>query len=609
MQVSKSKSVLFRILITGWIMLALLLSANSFAFVTSKSPPLPADQAFAFSAVFNRPNEVLIEWQIAPGYYLYAKRVHIAIEPKTTADIRLPQGELNYDQDRGKYEAYSGNISIPVLLKTKEQQLQLSVDYQGCSQGGFCYPPMHKTLTLNLVAQTVSQKSDISAPPTHSSLQSLVKDQNGVQALLQTQHLSVSFLLFIGLGLLLAATPCVWPMVPILTGIIIGQKQVVGTRKAFFLSLTYVLGMSITYAIAGLMAASMGHSLQVWLQTPMMIAITTTLFVLLALSLFGFYDLRVRGQWQNKMTFWSNQQQRGTYAGVFFMGMLSTLIVSPCVTAPLVGVLMYIAATGNLIFGASALFAMGIGMGIPLLLIGMSVGKWLPTSGPWMEAVKKTFGILMLAMAIWLFSRIVPPLITSLLWGAWIVGIALFLSFYLPRVISHPKLNRSLGFLVGCSGMLLMIGGIGSTDKMSEWMHINGATVAAARSFIVVHDIAALEKQLSVAQGAHQPVILDFYADWCESCVAMDRNVFNVPDIQKVLTNYVLLRADLSKNSTDDQALLKRFDIIAPPTVLFFDQKGHEMNSQRIVGEINAEEFLTRLNIFTTSSCDKNMKC
>ena len=611
MQMRASKRVLSRILVIAWLIWIALFSAKILA--AADNLPLRADQAFAFSAVFNRPNEVLVEWQIAPGYYLYAKRTHIAIEPTNNVktDIRLPQGELKYDNERGKYEVYSGSIGIPIQLETQEQQLQLGVDYQGCSQDGFCYPPIHKVLALDLATQTVSQNQDKASknlvPDT--SLQSLVKDQHGVQTLLQTQHLGVSLLLFMGLGLLLAFTPCVWPMVPILTGIIVGQKHVVSTKKAFFLSLTYVLGTAVTYAIAGLAAAYMGHSLQVWLQTPVIITIASALFVLLALSLFGLYDLQIPRQWQNKITFWNNQQQRGTYVGVFFMGMLSTLVVSPCVTAPLVGVLMYIGETGNLAFGASALFAMGIGMGVPLLIIGMSAGKWLPKSGPWMDAVKKIVGILMLGMAIWLFSRSIPSFVISTLWGAWIIGIALFLSFYLPRIIGHRKLNRSLGVLAACGGILLMLSGMAPLSKIGAGMPIHYPAVATARSFIVVHDIADLQKQLSIAQAAHQPVILDFYANWCESCVAMDHKVFNASALQKVLANYTLLRADLSENSENDQMLLKHFDIIAPPTVLFFNGKGQEISSQRIVGEVNADEFLARLNLFALSNCSKDVKC
>lgn len=547
--------------------------------------PLSTDQAFVFSAVVNKNNLIKAEWQIAPGYYLYRQRMDIKVGSNASADIRYPQGEVKYDADHGRYEVFSGNLSIPVQLKTNAETLRLSVSYQGCSKEGFCYPPVHKDIILKLTGKTIPPNNNV-------PLQTLLTDQKSVQTLLQSGHLGMTLLLFVGLGLLLAFTPCVLPMVPILTSIIVGQKGSLNTRKASLLSITYVMGMSITYAIAGLVVAYLGNSLQVWLQTPWIIGATCGLFVLLALSLFGFYDLRLPRRWHNHLSSMSNQQQGGTYTGVFLMGVLSSLIVSPCVTAPLVGVLMYIAQSGSLVLGASALFAMGIGMGLPLILIGISAGKLLPKSGPWMEVVKKVFGILMLGMAIWLLSRIISTTIVIVLWGVLLLGIALFFGFYLPGIVSQPKLHRSLGVLVGISGMLLMVGAVSMPDVMNKWA--NAGTIAATKSFIVVRDVTDLEKQLSLAKAAHRPVVVDFYADWCDSCVSMDRHVFAVPHVQHELTKYVLLRADITANTSKDEALLKNFKVIAPPTVLFFDSSGHE--SERIEGEVSAKEFLSRLN-------------
>ena len=598
----KAKVLLVFFIIWAWVM--------PLAGFASGLSPLPADQAFVFSVTVDHPNQVTVKWQIAEGYYLYAKRIHISVDPKTTADIRMPQGDFKYDLNNERYEAFSGLLAIPVLLQTSEKQLQLKVNYQGCSQSGFCYPPMQKDIMLNLANLTATpiDKSQVTEAPLTSTFKSLLTNQNDIHLLLQSQHFSAMLLIFLGLGLLLAFTPCVLPMIPILTSIIVGHKQAMSTKKAFLLSTSYVLGTAITYALAGMLAAAAGNSLQVWLQKPWIIAAMSGLFVLLAFSLFGFYDLRLPRRLQNCLTLLSNQQKSGTYAGVFLMGMLSTLIVSPCVTAPLVGVLMYIGKTGNLLFGASALFAMGIGMGIPLLLIGASAGKWLPKSGPWMEAVKKIFGLLMLGMAIWLLSRVVAPDVAIRIWGLLLLGIALFFGLHLPRLIGRHGLNRGLGFVVGCSGMLLMIGG---TEPMliSQWMNLSQYTTPSSHAFIVVRDSVDLDKQLLIAKAAHRPVILDFYADWCESCVSMDRHVFNAPEIKQALSNYVLLRADLSQNTANDEALLKRFNVIAPPTVLFFGPNGHEANSERIVGEVDAKEFLGRLNVFMAASCDKNVQC
>lgn len=503
------------------------------AFAVTK--PLPADQAFALSVSMDNANKVNVHWQIAKDYYLYRQKIHFDFEPKVAADFQLPPGQLKKDE----HEVYTGDVNIPVALNTQMKTVQFKVDYQGCSDKGFCYPPMQQVMTLNLAANSVMPVN---------SLSSLLTDQNSVRDLLGSQSLGVMLLIFGGLGLLLAFTPCILPMIPILTSIIVGHKQPVSTKKASLLSSTYVLGSALTYAAAGMIAASMGGSLQVWLQQPWIIALVGGLFILLSLSLFGVYDLRLPGKLQNRITAISRKQQGGTYAGAFVMGMVSTLIVSPCVTAPLVGVLMYIADSGNMALGAGALFAMGIGMGIPLILIGTSAGKWLPKRGRWMILVQKAFGVLMLGMALWMFSRV--------------------------YAVANPY-----------------------------------SDVQTNSSFTLVHNMQDLNHQLMIAQASGKPVILDFYADWCESCVDMDKNVFSMQDVLHGLNKFVLLRADLSRNTAADEDLLRNFDVIAPPTVLFFNNQGQEVNSHRIVGELNAKDFMTRINTFITASCDKKMTC
>ncbi|HEX4044362.1 MAG TPA: protein-disulfide reductase DsbD, partial [Gammaproteobacteria bacterium] len=383
--------------------------------------PLPADQAFVFSVYINPTlsaptkektiaKEVMAEWQIAPGYYLYTKRIHIHFEPTMNADIQLPQGEVKYGQETGQYEVFSGIISVPILLSKTPSQLTMHVDYQGCSQAGFCYPPMQRSFLLNFTDNTITP---LLSKTTDKEWSSLLTDQNGIVTVLQSQHFGIVLLIFAGLGLLLALTPCVLPMIPILTSIIVGHRSRKHAdekhiKRAFFLSLAYVLGTAVTYALAGVLAAFLGQSLQSWLQQPWVIGLMSGVFVLLALSLFGCYELALPSRWQTALLRLNQRQRGGHYLSVFLMGMLSTLIVSPCVTAPLVGVLMYIAQSGDPVLGGSALFAMGIGMGIPLLLVGVSAGKWLPKSGPWLEGVKKIFGLLMLGMAVWLAARVIP---------------------------------------------------------------------------------------------------------------------------------------------------------------------------------------------------------
>ena len=305
---------------------------------------------------------------------------------------------------------------------------------------------------------------------------------------------------------------------------IVGQEQPVTTMRALLLTSAYILGMAIAYALAGLLAAAMGHSLQVWLQNIWVISITSILFVLLAFSLFGAYYLRLPLRMHNAIARWNHQQQGGTYVGAFCMGSLSTLIVSPCVTAPLVGVLLYIAETGDQVLGASALFAMGVGMGLPLLLVGLSAGKWLPKSGPWMEAIKKGFGFVMLGMAIWLLSRVVSATTVTVLWSLLLLGLAFILAGYLPLLLKHHIVIRGLGFFAGLLGLFFML-------SLTPFWHANAPT--SMRHAVVVNSVAEVNQHIAAANALHLPVIVDFYADWCASCVSMDQHVFSQPTIKK----------------------------------------------------------------------------
>jgi thiol:disulfide interchange protein DsbD len=579
------------------ILLLVCFAANAFAITHRK--PLSPEEAFVLTVKVNHANEATVEWHIAKGYYLYRQRLHISLIPNTNAEILYPQGQMKQDSGRGRYEVYTGKLSIPILLQTSVASTQLSIDYQGCSESGFCYPPMHNNIMLTFN----DQASSASSP---ASFKELLTDQNGVRALFGSQHFSMMLLIFTGLGLLLAFTPCVLPMVPILTSIIVGQKQGVNTRKAFFLSAAYVLGSSITYAMAGVIAALMGNSLQAWLQQAWIIAIVSGLFVLLAFSLFGFYDLNISRYWQNRVSVINNKQKSGTFFGVFIMGMVSALIVSPCVTAPLVGVLMYIAETGDVVLGASALFALGMGMGIPLLLVGVSAGKLLPKSGPWMEAMKKIFGVLMLCMAIWILSRVAGPATLLIFSGIVLLGIAIYLAVTLPRRLEKQTWMRPFGYAIALLSFTFMAGGFVTPTILNGWI---SSRSEIANAFTVVRNVSELSQQLESATASHKPVILDFYADWCESCITMDKKVFNVPAVQQALKDFVLLRADLTANNAADEAILKKFDIVAPPTVLFFNNQGLEVNKHRIVGEVDEKEFTTRLNTFITGSCDKKLHC
>lgn len=590
------------------IFLLILVSALAAPVFSATKTPLPADEAFVLSVAVEKPDLLNIKWHIAPKYYLYRQRMHFAFEPKLIADIRLPQGELKQDPNHGQYEVYAGDIIIPVALRTSAHSIKLTVDYQGCSLEGFCYPPTQKTLNLNLTGQDAGGgNTQVLQTESPVSFQSLLKDQNGVRALFASKQLGVMLLIFAGLGLLLAFTPCVLPMIPILTSIIVGHKQPVSTSRAFLLSVSYVMGSSITYALAGMAAAMMGGSLQAWLQQPWIIIFVSSLFAVLAFSLFGLYDLRLPRALQNRITAVSRRQEGGNYSGVFIMGMVSTLIVSPCVTAPLVGVLMYIAETGNMALGAGALFAMGIGMGIPLIVIGVTTGKWLPRRGPWMYAVQCLFGVMMMGMAFWLLSRIASLVVVLKFFSVMLLAASFYLMVSVSCFQLSRQVRRGLAAGAGIAGVLLLT--VVTLPGVMSRLSPAQANTVAVNSFTIVHNVADLDQQLAKAQAAHRPVLLDFYADWCESCVVMDKTVFSKPEVMKNLDRFTLLRADLSANSADDEILLKNFDVIAPPTVLFFNNQGQEVNSQRIVGELTKNEFMTRINTFITASCDKNVAC
>jgi thiol:disulfide interchange protein DsbD len=470
----------------------------------------------------------------------------------------------------------------------------LNFAYQGCSSQGFCYPPVKQAIQVNLAQITgpTDLADHITMLDSHPSSVPLSK-QDYATRLFTGHHFGFVLLGFLGLGLLLAFTPCVLPMVPILSSIIVGYGNDIGTRKAFLLSLAYVLGMAMAYAAAGVVVALAGSSMQVALQKPEVIGLFSGCFVLLALSLFGLYDLRLPNKLQQRIASWSHRHVGGTYAGVFIMGVFSTLVVSPCVSAPLVGVLTYIANSGNVVLGGSALLAMGLGMGIPLLLVGTTAGKLLPKSGAWMDQVKHVFGLLMLAMAIWMVSRIIPAIVTLYLWAL----LAIFAAVYFWR-LQHSKqpwrhVHNSLGFALLVYGLVLIGSAVlGYPDPLNPFGKFSPSMTAENSPFAVVKNMEEFDRQLTLAKQNKKQVLLDFYADWCASCLVMDRHVFNQKATQNSLSKFVLLRADVTQNNSFDRALQQRYHVVAPPTVEFFDAEGNQLTQNEIVGEVSEKEFL-----------------
>lgn len=561
--------------------------------------PLPVEQAFKFSAHLDQDKQLSLIWHIAPDYYLY--RDQIKVNPGLANQVKfdtimMPTGIEKQDNIRGEYQIYRGTLKIHIPLVDNKHILDLNIRYQGCSEKGFCYSPINQTLTLNLSqihsSEEITQYLVTQAPPRY------ISEQESVQNIFNGKSFTIIVLSFLSLGLLLAFTPCVLPMIPILSGIIMGhRKKQLTTFKTFCLSLAYVLGMAVTYAAAGVLIALIGSRIQTELQRPWVIVLFSGIFILMALSLFGLYKVQLPVRWQQRLTLLSNKQKGGTYFGVFLMGSISSLIATPCISPPLVGVLAYIAQTGDMWLGAIALLALGIGMGIPLLLLGVSAGKLLPKAGPWMEAVERMMGVMMLAFAIWILSRIIPGPVTLFLWSILLICIAYFMGIFTQATGNKHFLLRGLGSVIFVYGIILIIGAVlGNSDPLQPWGNwaINSKSYVKP-SYVTLKDMQQLDQELLLAKQQEKPVLIDFYADWCESCVRMERYVFTNPEILQALSGFILLRADVTDNNDFDQALLKRFNVIAPPTFLFFDQKGKELPSEQIIGEVSASKFLAHL--------------
>ncbi len=428
----------------------------------------------------------------------------------------------------------------------------------------------------------------------------IISEQDKATLLLKNNNWFFIIPGFFIFGLLLAFTPCVLPMVPILVSIIAGQGKLLTTRKAFALSLTYVLAMSFTYASAGVLAGYAGSYVQAFFQNEWVITIFSLIFILLALSLFGFYELQIPHRWQHKITEYSNKQIGGTYLGVAIMGFLATLIVSPCVTAPLVGVLSYIGNTGNMLVGGVALFVMGLGMGLPLIIVGIGGGKLLPKSGSWLNVIKVIVGILLLGVAIWMLSRIVSDQTTIVLISILVIGSSIYsgrLSLKYHGIAN--KLLQVTSIILFLYGLALFIGVLMGNISLLQPLKMKQVTATQNQtdikiSFYYVKNVNDLQAQLMNAKNLHKPVFLDFYADWCVSCKMMDRYVLTDQKVKELLQSFVLLRADMTANTADDIALAKHFNMIGPPVVIFFDANGKQIQPA-MVGEISTKDLTQRL--------------
>lgn len=543
---------------------------------------LDVEKAFVFSAEFPKSSFLVLRWKIAEGYYLYRDKMEFALESEGELGTpQFPPSILKKDEQFGDVEVYQQPLlEITVPIET-EEAVTLSVKYQGCAIAGLCYPPMTKMVDLQIGGA--------------------MSEQDRLADLLANANVLYTIMMFFGLGLLLSLTPCVFPMIPILSSIIVGQGKEVTTYKAFIMSLTYVLAMAFTYAIVGVLTGLLGENLSAAFQNPWVLISFALIFVALSLSMFGFYDIQLPNALQTKLTSLSNRQQGGTLIGVAIMGILSALIVGPCVAAPLVGALIYIGQTGDAILGGLALFALSMGMGIPLIIIGISAGHFLPKAGVWMDNIKAVFGVMLLAVAIWMLERIIPGQVTMLLWGSLLIVSGVYLGALDKLGVSGwRKLWKSVGLILLVYGVLLMVGAASGNVNPLQPLHNmmagkNSTQVASTPTsqFKPIKGVNGLEGELAAARN--QPVMLDFYADWCISCKEMEHMTFADAEVQKILANFVLLQADVTPNDEQDKGLYKHFGIFGPPAILFFDTNGQELGAYRVVGFMPADEFRQHL--------------
>ncbi|MCL4780985.1 MAG: protein-disulfide reductase DsbD [Gammaproteobacteria bacterium] len=576
----------------------------------SSDEPLPVALAFPLETVQTDDFTLQIRWDTTPGYYLYRH----TLKASTTSDSvqlgppSLPAGTPMRDETWGDTLVFHEPVTMTVPLTRRgpaAASLPLTIEYQGCKLDSICYPPQRVQLSLELPA--ISSDTATPAPRTEA-------EQDRLFRVIRDGQLLAVMAMFAGLGLLLSFTPCCLPMYPILSGIIVGQggtgdaadgEKKRSTAHSFLLSLAFVLGMAVTYTALGAIFAAAGAQVQAVIQKPAVTVGVALLFVALALSMFGLFDLQIPSSWQTRLNAMSGRQQSGRLLGAGVMGMISAAVVTTCVTPPLVAALTVIAQTGDLTRGALALFALAIGMGIPLLAIGASAGHLMPRTGAWMNSVKVIFGLIMLGMAVWMLDRLWSDTVTMALWGILLVTGSIFLGTFtsqegkatLPRT-----LGRGLGVIALLYGLVLLLGAFGGSKDVSkplEFLRGAGSDSAGEQAGSLpltrIKTSADLDRQLARAAAAGQPVMLDFYADWCVSCKELEKYTFTDPAVRKELGAAIALQADVTAMDADDQALMERFGIIGPPTIVFFSAGGGEQAAFRVVGFMKAAAFAEHL--------------
>ena len=598
-----------------WLTLLLVLCAG----VAQAADPelLEPEKAFVFSARVAGPDAIEVRYVIAKGYYMYRDKFRFELEPALLVEgaAELPPGQLKKDEFFGETAVYRDEVRIKLPFSNANQieRAVLTAVSQGCADVGVCYVPVEQKVELRLasVEGTFSGANDgvlsrlfSGARDTAQPVAVAAQGEDALIAGLFHGEMWLLILSFFGFGLLLSFTPCVLPMVPILSGIIVGHGHKLTRAHGLLLSVLYVLGMAITYALAGIAAGLSGALLSAALQNPWVLGAFAAVFVALALSMFGFYELQLPSALQSRLADASSRIHGGHYAGVFAMGVLSALIVGPCVAAPLAGALLYISQSGNAALGGSALFAMALGMGVPLLVVGASAGALLPKAGPWMETVRRFFGVMLLAVAIYLVSPVVPVIAQMLAWAALLILTGVYLHAIdplPPTARGFAKFSKGVGVIALAAGMAFLVGALsGGRDVLQPLSGLRASAAgasAAPGSGVVFRRVASLvELDAAIGAAAGKTVMLDFYADWCVSCKEMERYTFSDPGVQSRMERMVKLQADVTAGTVGDQALLRRFKLFGPPGIVFFDPAGREIQGLRVIGFQAADKFITVLD-------------
>jgi thiol:disulfide interchange protein DsbD len=560
---------------------------------------LQVDEAFQFDFA-QQGDRVILSWQIADGYYLYKKQFKTVVKQAEIGLPVFPVAEQVEDEFFGLSDVFRGHLDVTYPIVSSVQDGIVKIRYQGCADAGLCYPPTTKVVYLSQVgtASVLEPGQDTKISISELDSQAPISEQFELASLLSSkQSLLITLLLFLGLGVGLAFTPCVFPMYPILSGIVIGQGKTISTSRAFTLSFVYVQGMAITYSLLGLIVASAGVQFQAGLQHPAILISLIVIFALLAVVMFGAYELQLPSSWQEKLNAMSNKQTSGSYMGVLAMGAISGLVASPCTTAPLTGILLFIAQSGDLVLGFSALYVLSLGMGIPLILFGITGGKLLPKAGNWMNVVKVTFGFMMLAVAIMFVERLVTHFATDIAWA--LLGLITFTYFYVMNQNTPVSFFKGLRMFLIFIGLFVSAGygyqtfsGIGHSNVQGQSNDI----AIAHPEFLKISNIEEFNQAIAEASADGQTVMLDLYADWCVACKEFEKYTFSDANVVKALRHSVLMQIDLTDSSDANLAFQERFSVLGLPTIMFFDAQGQELEAVRVTGFMRAAPFAEHVN-------------